>query len=114
MPLQMTMLPLAYRADIFADFRYVSANSVEANLIRGVLRRVFTAILGCDYRKNAAYESGGYQPREADPFHLFGRFFKRLCRRIIRPHNLRHTGEHRRQIPECLPVGSPFLSGVVT
>jgi len=25
-----------------------------------VLRRVLTAILGCDYRKDAAYESGGY------------------------------------------------------
>ncbi|MDP7638048.1 MAG: hypothetical protein QF577_10955, partial [Phycisphaerae bacterium] len=44
-------------------------NSVKANLIRCVLRRVFTAILGCDYRKDAAYESGGYQSCEADPFH---------------------------------------------
>ena len=65
----MTMLPFTHRTHIFADLRYVSADSVKANLIRCVLRRVFTAILGCDYRKDAAYESGGYQPCEADPFH---------------------------------------------
>ena len=60
MPLQMTMLPLTHRTHILADLRYVSTNSVKANLIRRVLRRVLTAILGCDYRKDAAYESGGY------------------------------------------------------
>ncbi len=118
----MTVLPFAYRTNIFADFGYVSADGVESNLVRCVLRRVLTAILGCDYREDAAYESGSYQSCEADPFHLFGRFFKRrqagildhLVGRVERPHNLRHTTVHRRQIPESLPVGSPFLSGVVT
>jgi hypothetical protein len=65
----MTVLPFAYRTNIFADFGYVSADGVESNLVRCVLRRVFTAILGCDYREDAAYESGGYQSCEADPFH---------------------------------------------
>ena len=118
----MAVLPFAYRANIFTDFGYVSTDGVEANLVRCVLRRVLTAILGCDYREDAAYESGSYQSCEADPFHLFGRFLKRrqagilnhLIGRVERPHNLRHTGEHRGQIPESLPVGSPFLSGVVT
>jgi len=63
------MLPFTHRTHIFADLRYVSANSVKANLIRCVLRCIFTAILGCGHRKDAAYESGGYQPCEADPFH---------------------------------------------
>jgi len=65
----MTVLPFAYRTNIFADFGYVSADGVESNLVRRVLRRVLTAILGCDYREDAAYESGSYQPCEADPFH---------------------------------------------
>jgi hypothetical protein len=64
-----TVLPFAYRPNIFADFGYVSADGVEANLIRCVLRRVLTAILGCDYREDAAYESGGDKTCEADPFH---------------------------------------------
>ncbi len=118
----MAVLPFAHRANILTDFGNVSTDGVEANLIRCVLRRVLTAILGSGHREDAAYEGGGYQSCEADPFHLFGRFLKRrqtgilnhLVGRVERPHNLRHTTVHRRQIPESLPVGSPFLSGVVT
>jgi len=65
----MAVLPFAHRANIFTDFGYVSADGVEANLVRCVLRRVLTAVLGRGHREDAAYEGGGYQSCEADPFH---------------------------------------------
>jgi len=65
----MAMLPITNRSNIFPNLTHIISNVAQTDLVRCVLRRVFTAILGCDYRKNAAYEGGGYQPCEADPFH---------------------------------------------